>query len=82
MYRLDGLILRRSGGSLSKRPHDRLARERYLEVVLALAFRSDENPIGELQKLWDAYQPQLQDYIDRALDPAKAPGYGVAGDDR
>jgi uncharacterized Ntn-hydrolase superfamily protein len=43
---------------------------------------ADEDPIGQLQKLWDAYQPQLQDYIDRALDPAKAPGYGVAGDDR
>ena len=43
---------------------------------------ADEDPIGQLQKLWDAYRPQLQDYIDRALDPAKAPGYGVAGDDR
>jgi uncharacterized Ntn-hydrolase superfamily protein len=31
---------------------------------------ADENPIGQLQKLWDAYRPQLQDYIDRALDPA------------
>lgn len=43
---------------------------------------ADEDPIGQLQKLWDAYEPQLQDYIDRALDPARAPGYGVAGDDR
>ncbi|QHC95329.1 MULTISPECIES: DUF1028 domain-containing protein [unclassified Pseudomonas] len=43
---------------------------------------ADEDPIGQLQKLWDAYEPQLQDYIDRALDPAKAPGYGVAGDNR
>jgi uncharacterized Ntn-hydrolase superfamily protein len=43
---------------------------------------ADENPIGELGKLWRAYQPQMQDYIDRALNPAKAPGYGVPGDDR
>ncbi|MGF7244128.1 putative Ntn-hydrolase superfamily protein [Pseudomonas oryzihabitans] len=43
---------------------------------------SEQDPIGELAKLWQAYQPQLQDYIDRALEPAKAPGYGVPGDDR
>jgi len=43
---------------------------------------ADENPIGELQKLWDAYRPQVQDYIDRALAPDRSPGYGVAGDDR
>lgn len=43
---------------------------------------ADENPIAELENLWDAYRPQLQDYIDRALAPDKSPGYGVAGDDR
>ncbi|WP_312270706.1 DUF1028 domain-containing protein [Pseudomonas sp.] len=43
---------------------------------------ADEDPIGELEELWRAYQPQMQDYIDRALDPVKAPGYGVLGDDR
>jgi uncharacterized Ntn-hydrolase superfamily protein len=43
---------------------------------------ADEAPIAELQRLWAAYQPQMQDYIDRALDPAKAPGYGVPGDAR
>ncbi|WP_285420295.1 DUF1028 domain-containing protein [Pseudomonas sp. efr-133-TYG-5] len=43
---------------------------------------AEADPIGQLQTLWEAYRPQLQDYIDRALDPAKAPGYGVAGDDR
>jgi len=41
-----------------------------------------QDPIGELQTLWDAYRPQVQDYIDRALAPDKSPGYGVAGDDR
>lgn len=43
---------------------------------------ADQQPIVELARLWAAYRPQLQDYIDRALDPAKAPGYGVPGDDR
>ncbi|CAN7550494.1 DUF1028 domain-containing protein [Pseudomonas sp. LjRoot263] len=43
---------------------------------------ADEDPIGKLQQLWDAYRPQVKDYIDRALAPDKSPGYGVAGDDR
>ena len=43
---------------------------------------ADENPMGELDKLWQAYRPQMQDYIDRALNPSKAPGYGVPGDSR
>lgn len=42
----------------------------------------DDDPIGALDRLWQAYRPQMQDYIDRALDPAKAPGYGVPGDAR
>ncbi|WP_263263120.1 DUF1028 domain-containing protein [Pseudomonas sp. RIT-PI-S] len=43
---------------------------------------AEQDPIGELGRLWGAYRPQMQDYIDRALDPAKAPGYGVPGDER
>ncbi|WP_040262630.1 DUF1028 domain-containing protein [Pseudomonas massiliensis] len=43
---------------------------------------ADQQPIAELARLWAAYRPQLQDYIDRALDPSGAPGYGVPGDDR
>ena len=43
---------------------------------------ADEDPIGELDLLWQAYRPQLQDYIDRALNPHIAPGYAVPGDDR
>lgn len=41
---------------------------------------ADEDPIGELATLWQAYQPQMQDYITRALDPTQAPSYGVPGD--
>jgi len=43
---------------------------------------ADEDPIGALDRLWQAYRPQLQDYIDRALNPQIAPGYAVPGDDR
>lgn len=42
---------------------------------------AEENPIGELSALWRAYQPQLDDYITRALDPTVAPSYGVPGDE-
>jgi uncharacterized Ntn-hydrolase superfamily protein len=40
-----------------------------------------QDPIGQLALLWAAYRPQMEDYLLRALAPAKAPGYGVPGDD-
>jgi uncharacterized Ntn-hydrolase superfamily protein len=40
----------------------------------------DENPLPPLCKLWQAFEPQAQDYITRALDPRSAPAYGVPGD--
>lgn len=42
---------------------------------------TDGDPIAELNQLWQAYRPQMQDYITRALDPRSAPGYGVPGDE-
>lgn len=42
---------------------------------------ADADPVGELDKLWRAYRPQMQDYIVRALDPTQAPSYGVPGDE-
>jgi uncharacterized Ntn-hydrolase superfamily protein len=42
---------------------------------------ADEDPIGKLAQLWADYSPQMQDYLTRALDPTKAPSYGVAGDE-
>jgi uncharacterized Ntn-hydrolase superfamily protein len=41
---------------------------------------AEEDPVGGLRKLWLAYQPQMDDYVTRALDPAAAPHYGVPGD--
>ncbi|MGO3083039.1 MAG: DUF1028 domain-containing protein [Psychrobacter celer] len=39
-----------------------------------------DTPIEDLQKLWDIYEPQLDDYIVRALNPTISPSYGVPGD--
>jgi uncharacterized Ntn-hydrolase superfamily protein len=42
---------------------------------------ADDDPIGKLGDLWKAYQPQMQDYVTRALNPTAAPSYGVPGDE-
>ena len=39
-----------------------------------------EDPVGDLRDLWVRYEPQMNDYLDRALNPAVAPAYGVPGD--
>jgi uncharacterized Ntn-hydrolase superfamily protein len=40
---------------------------------------SDE-PVRELWRLWQLWEPQKADYLTRALDPERAPGYGVSGE--
>lgn len=40
----------------------------------------DDNPISRLRKLWEDYKPQMGPYLQRAVDPTKAPSYGVPGD--
>ena len=42
---------------------------------------TEDCPIEAVAAAWHIYKPQMDDYIIRALDPAKAPGYGVPGDD-
>jgi len=41
----------------------------------------EEDPIKALRKLWAAYEPEINDYVTRALDPDSAPSYGVPGDE-
>jgi uncharacterized Ntn-hydrolase superfamily protein len=41
---------------------------------------ADDDPVGKLRALWVAYEPQMLDYLNRAIDPQAAPSYGVAGD--
>ncbi|MEM7744024.1 MAG: DUF1028 domain-containing protein [Pseudomonadota bacterium] len=38
-------------------------------------------PIEDIARAWEVYKPQLDDYVTRALDPTKAPSYGVPGDE-
>jgi len=38
-------------------------------------------PIEQVALAWQVYKPQLDAYVQRALDPRAAPSYGVPGDD-
>ena len=40
----------------------------------------DDDPIAKMYARWAVYEPQIEDYITRAIDPRKAPSYGVPGD--
>lgn len=40
-----------------------------------------DNPIAELNEIWQVWQPQADDYVTRALNPHGAPTYGVPGDE-
>lgn len=39
-----------------------------------------DEPIAELERVLGVYLPQMNDYVQRAVDPTKAPGYGVPGE--
>jgi uncharacterized Ntn-hydrolase superfamily protein len=41
---------------------------------------TEDDPIEAIATAWDIYKPQLDAYIQRALDPRAAPSYGVPGD--
>jgi len=41
---------------------------------------AEDCPIENIATAWEVYKPQLAAYIQRALDPRKAPSYGVPGD--
>ena len=41
---------------------------------------SEAYPIEMVVEAWKVYKPQVNDYLQRALDPTKAPSYGVIGD--
>jgi len=42
---------------------------------------TQECPVEAVAAAWDVYKPQLDAYVQRALDPRDAPSYGVPGDD-
>ena len=41
---------------------------------------TEECPIEAVATAWGVYKPQLEDYVQRAINPVAAPSYGVAGD--
>lgn len=41
---------------------------------------TEDCPIENIGTAWEIYKPQLDAYIQRALDPREAPSYGVPGD--
>lgn len=41
---------------------------------------TEGDPVAELGALWRLWEPQQDDYVQRALDPELAPSYGVPGD--
>ncbi|MEZ5773552.1 MAG: DUF1028 domain-containing protein [Hyphomicrobiaceae bacterium] len=41
----------------------------------------DEDPVKVLRRLLSDYTPQMQAYLDRAVNPTAAPSYGVPGDE-
>jgi uncharacterized Ntn-hydrolase superfamily protein len=40
---------------------------------------TDEDPVAALSTIWRLYAPQIDDYVRRAIDPSRAPSYGVPG---
>ena len=42
---------------------------------------TDDCPIEAISTAWDVYKPQLDAYVQRAIDPREAPSYGVPGDE-
>jgi uncharacterized Ntn-hydrolase superfamily protein len=40
-----------------------------------------DDPIGDLVRLWQVWEPQKDGYRVRGVDPTSAPSYGVPGDE-
>ena len=40
----------------------------------------EEDPVSQLAQTWEVYEPQIEDYVLRALSPGRAPSFGVPGD--
>jgi uncharacterized Ntn-hydrolase superfamily protein len=41
---------------------------------------TEDDPVTALQAIWQVYAPQVEDYVQRARQPAAAPAYHVPGD--
>ena len=52
-----------------------IARELSWPIVDLRVDWADEDPIARLTSIWDIYAPQIDDYVQRAIAPAHAPGF-------
>jgi uncharacterized Ntn-hydrolase superfamily protein len=48
--------------------------------IIDLRIDWHDAPVTALAALYEVYAPQVEDYVRRALDPASAPAFHVAGD--
>lgn len=48
--------------------------------VVDLRVDWDDDPIGRLADAWAVWEPQIDSYVTRALDPGASPSFGVPGD--
>uniref|UniRef100_UPI0031018016 DUF1028 domain-containing protein n=1 Tax=Neorhizobium sp. EC2-8 TaxID=3129230 RepID=UPI0031018016 len=49
--------------------------------VVDLRIDWSEQPIDRLLEIWRIYEPQMEDYVRRAVAPQAAPSFGVPGDE-
>jgi uncharacterized Ntn-hydrolase superfamily protein len=49
--------------------------------VVDLRVDWDDDPIGRLAEAWAVWEPQIEAYVTRALDPGASPSFGVPGDE-
>lgn len=74
---LAGLVagLRAGGETAPVRSAGLYVVDRFVWPVIDLRVDWHDTPIAELQKVFGEYFPQMNDYIQRAVDPTQAPGY-------
>lgn len=56
-------------------------KDKYVWPICDLRVDWDDAPIARLRSIWTEYEPQMDAYLTRALNPGVAPSYGVLGDE-
>ena len=60
-----------AGGEVGKNEHSAalVVHDRYPFPIIDLRVDWHDAPIAELRRLWDMYEPQMNDFMDRAIRP-------------